>query len=71
LRCLEDKRTIAIHLCKNSFMPSYEVWTFHGESATRVIIEDEHDCDGEGDIDRMDKMLEAIEVEVTENPPIT
>jgi hypothetical protein len=24
-----------------------------------------------GDIDRMDKMIEAIQVEVTENPPTT
>jgi hypothetical protein len=24
-RCLGDKRTIAIHLCKNGFMPGYEV----------------------------------------------
>jgi hypothetical protein len=67
-RCLEDKRTIAIHLCKNSFVPGYEVWTFHGESGTRVIVEDEHDCDM-GDIDRMDEMLEAIQAEVTEDPP--
>jgi hypothetical protein len=26
-------------------MPGYEVWTFHGESNTRVIAEDEYDCD--------------------------
>jgi hypothetical protein len=50
-------------------MPGYEVWTFHSESSTRVIAEDEHDCDM-GDIDRMDEMLEAIEAEVTEDPPI-
>jgi hypothetical protein len=69
-RCLEDKRAIIIHLCKNGFVPSYEVWTFHGESGTRVVAEDEHDCDI-GDIDRMDEMLKAIQVEVTENPPTT
>jgi hypothetical protein len=45
LRCLEDKRTIAIHLCKNGFVPSYEVWIFHDELGTRIIAEDEHDCD--------------------------
>jgi hypothetical protein len=67
-RCLEDKRTIAIHLCKNGFMLGYEVWTFHSESSTRVIAEDEHDCDM-GDVDRMDEMLEAIQVKVTEDPP--
>jgi hypothetical protein len=67
-RCLEDKRTIAIHLYKNGFVPDYEVWTFHGESGTRVIAENEHDCDM-GDVDRMDEMLEAIQEEVTEDPP--
>jgi hypothetical protein len=67
-RCLEDKRIIAIHLCKNGFISGYEVWTFHGESGTRVIEEDEHDCDVR-DVDRMDEMLEAIQAEVTEDPP--
>jgi peroxiredoxin family protein len=67
-RCLEDKITIAIHLCKNRFVLGYEVWTFHGESGTRVIVEDEHDCDV-GDVDRMDEMLESIQAEVTEDPP--
>jgi hypothetical protein len=69
-RCLEDKRTIAIHLFKNSFVLGYEVWTFHGESSTRVVTEDEHDCDV-GDVDRMDKMLEGIQAEVSEDPPTT
>jgi hypothetical protein len=67
-RCLEDKRTIGIHLYKNGFTSCYEVWTFHGESGTRVIAENEHDCDI-GDVDRMDEMLEAIQAEVTEDPP--
>jgi hypothetical protein len=66
---LEDKITIAINLCKNGFMLGYEVWTFPDESGTRVIAEDEHDCDV-GDIDRIDEMLEAIQGEVAENPPI-
>jgi hypothetical protein len=70
LRCLEDKRTIAIHLCKNDFVLGYEVWTFHGESGTRVVVEDEHDCDV-GDVYRMNEMLEAIQAEVTEDPPTT
>jgi hypothetical protein len=58
-RCLEDKRTIVIYLCKNGFVSGYEVWTFHGESCTRVVAEDEHDCTV-GDVDRMDEILEAI-----------
>jgi hypothetical protein len=59
-RCLEDMRTIGIHLCKNSFVLGYEVWTFHDESGTRVVAEDEHDCDVR-DVDRIDEMLEAIQ----------
>jgi hypothetical protein len=70
LRCLEDKRTIAIHLCKNGFVLGYEVWIFHGESGSRVVAEDEHDCDMRN-VDRMDEMFEAIQTEVTENPPTT
>jgi hypothetical protein len=69
MRCLEDKTTIAIHLCKNGFVPGYEVWKFYGESVTRVIAEDEHDCDG--GVDRMDEMLKAIQAEITEDPPTT
>jgi ferredoxin-like protein FixX len=67
-KCLKDKRTIAIHLCKNGFVLGYEVWTFHSESSTGVVAEDEHDCDV-GDIDWMDEMLEAIQAEVTMDPP--
>jgi hypothetical protein len=59
LRCLEDKRTITIHLCKNGFVLDYKVWTFHDKLGSRVVAEDEHDCDM-GDIDRMDEMLETI-----------
>jgi hypothetical protein len=69
-RCLENKRTIVIYLCKNGFMSAYEVWTFHSDSGTRVIVEDEHDCDVE-EVDRIDEMLEAIQAEVTNNPPTT
>jgi hypothetical protein len=50
-------------------MTGYNVWIFHGESGTRVIADDEHDCDM-GDVDRMDEMIEAIQEEVTKDPPI-
>jgi hypothetical protein len=63
-------RTIAIHLCKNVFVPNYEGWIFHSESGTGVITEDKHDCDV-WDIDRIDEMLEAIQAEVTKDPPTT
>jgi translation elongation factor EF-G len=69
LRCLQEKKTIVIHLCKNGFVPDYEVWIFHSELGTRIVAEDEHDCDV-GDVDRMDEMLEAIQAEVIEDPPI-
>jgi hypothetical protein len=39
-KCLEDKRTIVLHLCMNGFVPCYEVWTFYDESGTRVVAED-------------------------------
>jgi hypothetical protein len=64
LRCLEDKRTIAIHLYKNGFVPGYEVWIFHDESGIRFVTKVEHDCDMR-DVDRMDEMLEAMKAEVT------
>jgi hypothetical protein len=62
MRCLEDKTTIDIHLCKNGFVPGYEVWKFHGESGTRAIAEDEHDYDM--GVDRMDEMLETIQTKI-------
>jgi hypothetical protein len=40
---------------------------FHGESGTRVIAEEELDYDA--GVDRMDEMLEAMQAEVTEDPP--
>jgi hypothetical protein len=49
-------------------VPGYEVWTFYGESGTRVVVEDEHDCDVEN-INRMDEMLKAVQGEVTEDHP--
>ncbi|WVZ49234.1 hypothetical protein U9M48_000608 [Paspalum notatum var. saurae] len=53
------------------FMPGYETWTFHGEKETRVQTEGEADDDSVG-VDRMDEMLEALQVEFglnSENPP--
>jgi hypothetical protein len=45
------------------------VWKFHGELGTRVIAEYEHDYDA--GVDKMDEMLEVIQVEVTEDSPTT
>jgi hypothetical protein len=69
MRWLEDKTTITIHLCKNGFMSDCEVWKFHGETGTKVITEDEQYYDA--GVDRMSEMLEAIQAEVIEDPPIS
>jgi cytochrome c-type biogenesis protein CcmH/NrfF len=58
-RCLDDKKMMAIDLCKYDFMLCYEVWIFHGEKATQAIKEEEQDYSGTG-VDRMDEMLENI-----------
>jgi hypothetical protein len=50
-------------------MTGYEVWMFHGESGTRVVAEDEYNCDV-GDVGRMNEMLQTIQAEVTEDPHI-
>jgi hypothetical protein len=63
----EDKRTLTLHLCKFGFMPSYEVWMHHGESAhqrTASVAEEEDDRSGD---DRMDEMLGAIQPELETN----
>jgi hypothetical protein len=43
-------------------MPCYEVWKFHIGSGTRVITEDEHNCDTGGwGVDSMDEILEVVQ----------
>jgi hypothetical protein len=59
MRCLEDKTTIVTHLGKNVFMKRYELWKFHGESGTRVILEEEHDYDV--GVDRINEILQAMQ----------
>jgi hypothetical protein len=60
------------HLCKFGFMPGYEVWTYHGETArqrTTLVAEEEDDRSGD---DRMDEMLDVIRSKLEtnlENPP--
>jgi hypothetical protein len=41
MRCSDDKKMMTVDLCKYGFVPDYEVWTFHGENATRAIEEEE------------------------------
>jgi hypothetical protein len=66
MRCL-DKRTIALDLCRHSFVPHYEVWVFHNESTSQAI-EEEEDDDYSTVVDRMDEMLEEIQPEFIEDP---
>ena len=33
-----DRRTMSIDLCKNGYMPSYEVWVHHGEDPPPRIV---------------------------------
>ena len=65
-----DKREVTLHLCKNGFMPGYEVWDRHGESSRRVSTQMEVD-DGE-EVDRLDHMVEDLQAEFEldhEDPP--
>jgi hypothetical protein len=68
MRSLEDKTTIAIQLCKNGFVPGYEVWKFHSELGSRVISENEQDYDA--GVDRMNEMLKSIQADVIKDSPI-
>ena len=65
-----DKRGVTLHLCKNGFVPGYEVWDRHGESSRRVSTQMEVD-DGE-DVDRLDQMVDDLQPEFDldrEDPP--
>jgi hypothetical protein len=33
-----DRRTMSIDLCKNGYMPGYEVWVHHGEDPPPRIV---------------------------------
>jgi hypothetical protein len=69
IRCAWRTRVPLPYTCvRMVFVLGYEVWTFHGKPGTRVVAEDEHGCNV-GNVHRMDKMLEAIQAEVTEDPP--
>jgi hypothetical protein len=50
------------HLCQNIFVLDYETWVFHGKEYTTVIEEEE---DGNSaSIDRIDEMLEDMQLEI-------
>jgi hypothetical protein len=70
MRCLDDKKTMVVYLCKYGFMPDYEVWTLRDEKATKDIEEDDQNYSGMG-VDRMDEMLENIQLVILKDPPTT
>jgi hypothetical protein len=66
-----DRRTMSIDLCKNGYMPSYEVWVHHGEDPPPRIVSEVQSHE-EGDYDRMKEMLDDVRHELllvdSENP---
>jgi hypothetical protein len=50
---------MSIDLCKNGYMPSYEVWVHHGEDPPPRIISEVQSHE-EGDYDRMEEMLDDV-----------
>jgi hypothetical protein len=47
-----DRMTMLIDLCKNGYIPCYEVWVHHGDDPpTRIVLEVQ--SNEEGDYDKM------------------
>jgi hypothetical protein len=65
-----DKVILMKHLINNGFTTDYEMWVFHGEKYTVVVVKES--VNDRASADRMDEMLEAIRPEFdldTEDPP--
>jgi hypothetical protein len=66
-----DSRTMSIDLCKNDYMPGYEVWVHHGEDPLPHIVSKVQSHE-KGDYDRMEEMLDDVRHELLpidlENP---
>jgi hypothetical protein len=58
-----------VYLCKYNFVRDYEVWSFHGKKTIQTIDGEEQDYKDTW-VDRMDEMLEDIQTEIPEDPPI-
>jgi hypothetical protein len=62
---------MSIDLCKNGYMPGYEVWVHHGEDPPPRIVSEVQSHE-EGDYDRMEEMLDDVRHELltvdSENP---
>ncbi|KAL5647825.1 hypothetical protein ACJX0J_042180, partial [Zea mays] len=65
------RRTMSIDLCKNGYMPGYEVWVHHGEDPPPRIVSEVQSHEEE-DYDRMEEMLDDVRHELltvdSENP---
>jgi hypothetical protein len=55
-----DRRTMSIDVCKNGYMPGYEVWVHHGEDPSPRIISEVQSHEEEGDYDMMEEMLDDV-----------
>jgi hypothetical protein len=66
-----DRRTMSTHICKNGYVPGYEVWVHHIEDPDPRIVS-EFQSHKEGDYDRMEEMLDDVRHEIltvnSENP---
>jgi hypothetical protein len=58
-----DMRNMSIDLCKNGYMPGYEVWVHHGEDPRPRIVSEVQSHE-EGDYDRMEEMLDDVRHEL-------
>jgi hypothetical protein len=58
-----DRRTMSIDLCKNDYMPSYEVWVHHGEDTPSRIVSKVQSHE-EGDYNRIEEMLDDVRHEL-------
>jgi hypothetical protein len=64
-----DKVILIKHLVQNGFTADYEMWVFHCEKYTTIAAEES--ANDRAGIDKMNKMLEAIQLEFdmdTEDP---
>jgi hypothetical protein len=66
-----ERRTRSIDLCKNGYMPHYEVRVHHGEDPPLRTVSEVQSHE-EGDYDRMEEMLDDVRHELlpvdSENP---
>ena len=55
----QTKKEMSGHLCKNGYVPNYEVWVHHGEELPRGYAPEGQD-DFDPDLDRMEEMVQDL-----------